>query len=224
MDETSVTKTTDMPMGLKIQYGESIEARARRAAKLVVERAAREGLLDVAYGFAESPFGPLLVATTKRGLVRVAYPDLRPDEVLERLAEEISPRVLESPQATEEIRRQLEEYFERKRRTFAVPVDLSAVKGFGNKILRQTARIPFGSVATYRDVATRAGRPQAVRAAGNALGANPVPIVVPCHRVVRTGGGLGGYTGGVERKITLLELEGVTLPHPGGGAVRPRRR
>ncbi len=224
MDETSVTETQDMPMGLKFQHAESIEARARRAAKLVAERAAREGLLDVAYGFAESPFGPLLVAMTKRGLVRVAYPDLRTDAVLERLAEEISPRVLESPQGTEEIRRELEEYFEGKRRTFAVPVDLSGVKGFGHRILRQTARIPFGWVATYRDMASRAGSPGAVRAAGNALGANPVPIVVPCHRVVRTGGGLGGYTGGVERKIALLELEGVSLPHPGAGAIRPRRR
>src|SRR3989442_1598092 len=207
MNETRTTKEEDVRAGMQIRRVETIEARARQAAKLVAERAAREGLLDVAYGFAESPFGPLLVATTKRGLVRVAYPDSRTDAVLERLAEEISPRVLESPQGTEEIRRELEEYFERKRRTFAVQVDLSRIQGVGRKILQQTARIPFGSVATYRDMATRAGSPAAVRAAGNALGANPVPIVVPCHRVVRTGGGLGGEPGGLERKVALLELE-----------------
>ena len=147
MDETSVTKTQGTPVGFEFHHVESIEARARRAGKLVAERAAREGLLDVAYGFAESPFGPLLVATTRRGLVRVAYPDLRPDEVLERLAREISPRVLESPQATEEIRRELEEYFDRKRRTFAVPVDLSRVQGFGAKILRHSESSSVGSIS-----------------------------------------------------------------------------
>jgi methylated-DNA-[protein]-cysteine S-methyltransferase len=224
VDEKNMTKEHESPRGLEFLRMESIEARARRAARLVAERAAREGLLDVAYGFVDSPFGPLLVATTAQGLVRVAYPDRPVDDVLEGLAHDISPRVLESPRGTEEIRRELEEYFDRKRRTFAVPVDLSSVRGFGREVLRQTAGIPFGSVATYRDVASRAGSPGAVRAAGNALGANPVPIVVPCHRVVRTGGGLGGYTGGLERKMTLLELEGVSLPHAGGGAVRPRRR
>src|SRR5438128_1516496 len=145
MNETRTTKEGDVGAGMQIRRMETIEARARQAATLVAERAAREGLIDVAYGFAESPFGPLLVATTKRGLVRVAYPDLRTDAVLERLAEEISPRVLESQQGTEEIRRELEEYFERKRRTFAVQVDLSRLQGFGRKILQQTARIPFGS-------------------------------------------------------------------------------
>jgi len=224
VDETRVTQTKDLRAGWRSVQVESIEARARRAAKQVAERAAREGLLDVAYGFADSPFGPLLVATTGRGVVRLAYPEERPNDVLEGLAREVSPRILESPRATEDVRRELEEYFDRKRRTFGVSVDLSGVKGFGAKILRQTARIPFGSVITYRDVATRAGSPGAVRAAGNALGANPVPIVVPCHRVVRTGGGLGGYTGGLERKVALLELEGVQLPHPGGGALSPRRR
>ena len=162
----------------------------------------------MAYGFVDSPFGRLLVAVGKRGLVRVAYPDRPFDEVLADLAGAISPRVLESARSTQEVRRELEEYFEGRRRSFDVKVDLSPIQGFSRKVLQQTSRIPFGSVITYRDVATRAGSPRAVRAAGNALGANPVPIVVPCHRVVRTGGGLGGYTGGLERKETLLRLEG----------------
>jgi methylated-DNA-[protein]-cysteine S-methyltransferase len=201
-----------------------MDERSRRAARRVADAAADAGLLDVAYSFADSPFGRLLVAVGRRGLVRVAYPNRKPEEVLAELAEEISPRVLESPRATDEIRRELEEYFEGNRRKFAVRVDLSAVRGFGRKVLEQTSRIPFGSVATYRDVATRAGSPAAVRAAGNALGANPIPIVVPCHRVVRTGGGLGGYTGGLERKLKLLELEGVEVSRPGGGSVRTRPR
>jgi methylated-DNA-[protein]-cysteine S-methyltransferase len=186
--------------------------RSRRAAQLVADAAADAGLLDVAYGFVDSPLGRLLVAMGKRGLVRVAYPDRPADEVLAELAGEISPRVLESARSTQDVRRELEEYFDGRRRSFDVKVDLSAIQGFSRKVLQQTSRIPFGSVITYRDVATRAGSPRAVRAAGNALGANPVPIVVPCHRVVRTGGGLGGYTGGLERKETLLELEGVPAP------------
>ena len=186
-----------------------LEERSRRAAGLVADAAAEAGLLDVAYGFVDSPFGRLLVAMSRRGLVRLAYPNQPADQVLSELAAEISPRVLESTRATEQVRRELDEYFEGKRRTFSVRVDLSGVQGFGKRILQQTARIPFGSVITYRDVATRAGSPRAVRAAGNALGANPIPIVVPCHRVVRTGGGLGGYTGGLERKEVLLAIEGV---------------
>jgi methylated-DNA-[protein]-cysteine S-methyltransferase len=189
-----------------------MEERSRRAAQLVADAAADAGLLDVAYGFVDSPFGRLLVAVGKHGLVRVAYPDRPAEQVLVELAGEISPRVLESNRSTQDVRRELEEYFEGRRRSFDVKVDLSKIQGFSRKVLQQTSRIPFGSVITYRDVATRAGSPRAVRAAGNALGANPVPIVVPCHRVVRTGGGLGGYTGGLQRKETLLELEGVPAP------------
>jgi methylated-DNA-[protein]-cysteine S-methyltransferase len=197
-----------------------MDERSRRAAQLVADAAADAGLLDVAYGFVDSPFGRLLVAVGKRGLVRVAYPDRPADQVLAELAGEISPRVLESARSTQDVRRELEEYFEGRRRAFDVKVDLSAIQGFSRKVLQQTSRIPFGSVITYRDVATRAGSPRAVRAAGNALGANPVPIVVPCHRVVRTGGGLGGYTGGLERKETLLELEGVPAQGRGSASVR----
>jgi methylated-DNA-[protein]-cysteine S-methyltransferase len=177
-----------------------------------LEASARaRGLLDVAYSEMDSPFGRLLVAVTKRGLVDIEYPNHDFDQALQRLATKVSPRVMESARATERVRRQLDEYFDHRRRSFTVPVDLSLVHGFTRKILEQTARIPFGSLWTYREVATRAGNPLAVRAAGNALASNPIPIVVPCHRVVRTGGSLGGYTGGIERKVKLLRLEGVKV-------------
>ena len=188
---------------------QAIEARSRRAAADLVEAAASEGLLDVAYGFADSPFGPLMVAVTPRGLIRLDYPDRDIDRSLEELASDVSPRILESPRATEPIRKELDEYFEGKRRRFDIRVDLSPVHGFRRKVLEHTARIPYGSVSTYTEVAAKAGSPRGMRAAGNALGSNPVPIVVPCHRVLRTGGALGGYTGGLDRKVTLLRLEGV---------------
>jgi len=188
---------------------QAIEARSRRAAADLVEAAATEGLLDVAYGFADSPFGRLMVAVTPRGLIRLDYPDRDIDRSLEELASDVSPRILESPRATEAIRRELDEYFEGKRRRFDIRVDLSPVHGFRRKVLEHTARIPYGSVSTYTEVAAKAGSPRGMRAAGNALGSNPVPIVVPCHRVLRTGGALGGYTGGLDRKVALLRLEGV---------------
>ena len=189
-----------------------LEDRSAELAASLEEVARSRGLVDVAYSVVDSPFGDLLVAVTKQGLVRVEYPNHDFDEALQELAAKVSPRVMESPRSTERVRRQLEEYFAGDRRSFTVGVDLSLVHGFTRKVLEETARIPFGAVSTYRDVATRAGSPRAVRAAGNALGSNPIPIVVPCHRVVRTGGGLGGYTGGLDRKVKLLELEGVTIP------------
>jgi methylated-DNA-[protein]-cysteine S-methyltransferase len=180
------------------------------AARERLSSAARvEGLLDVAYGFTGSPFGPLLVAVTGRGLVRLAYPNESPDEVLADLARRVSPRVMESAADTGKIRRELDEYFDGHRRAFDVGVDLSAVGGFTRRILEAAERIPFGEVVTYREIAAEAGSPRGARAAGNALGSNPIPIVVPCHRVVHSGGGLGGYTGGVARKVRLLTLEGV---------------
>ncbi|HEX6140656.1 MAG TPA: methylated-DNA--[protein]-cysteine S-methyltransferase [Candidatus Limnocylindria bacterium] len=171
-------------------------------------RAEHEGLLDVAVASLDSPLGELLVAVTPRGLVRLAYADETPDAVLAELSERISPRVLRAPERTDAVRRELEGYFAGERRSFATPVDWSLVRGFAVGVLRATARVPFGSVTTYRDVAAAAGSPRAARAAGNALGSNPIPIVVPCHRVVHAGGGLGGYTGGLERKRRLLALEG----------------
>jgi len=170
-------------------------------------RAAAEGLLDVAYATVDSPLGPLLVAATPRGLVRLSYG--AEGEVLEDLAGRVSPRILEAPARLDEVRRELDEYFDGCRSDFDLPIDWSLTRGFTGKVLRATARIGFGKTSTYAEVAGRAGSPRAVRAAGNALGANPIPVVVPCHRVLRTGGALGGYTGGVERKEFLLRLEGV---------------
>jgi methylated-DNA-[protein]-cysteine S-methyltransferase len=178
------------------------------AASRLTERAAETGVADVAYTTASTPLGELLVAATPRGLVRVSYLDAGQESELERLAARVSPRVVEAPGVLDGPRRQLEEYFEGRRRDFDLPLDWAMTAGFGRRVLRATARIPYGDTSTYRQVAGHAGNALAVRAAGNALGANPMPIVVPCHRVLRTGGGLGGYTGGLQRKEFLLELEG----------------
>ena len=174
----------------------------------LARRASDEGVLDVAYGFADSPLGPLAVVVTRNGLLRLSYAHEAIDEQLDAIATVVSPRVLRSPEGTDAVRRQLDEYFARRRRRFDVPIDWRLVRGFAGQVLRATARIPFGSVSSYREVATEAGSPNAYRAAGNALGSNPIPIVVPCHRVLHAGGGLGGYTGGLERKRYLLRLEG----------------
>ena len=174
-------------------------------------RAAERGVLDVAYSWVDSPLGRLTVAATPRGLVRVAYPSRPLDVVLEELAGRVSPRILEAPARLDAVRRELEEYFEGRRRRFELPLDWSLTRGFVRRVLQVTARIRFGDLRNYAEVAAGAGSPRAVRAAGNALGANPIPVVVPCHRVIRTGGALGGYTGGLERKEFLLSLEG-SLP------------
>jgi methylated-DNA-[protein]-cysteine S-methyltransferase len=172
------------------------------------ERAAEEGLVDVAYTHADSPLGPLLLAATPRGLACVSYSEFRSeDQTLERLAERLSPRVVEAPARLDDVRRQLEDYFAGRRRDFEIAIDWGLVGDFGRRVLGRTAEIPFGAVATYGDVARGIGSPGAARATGNALGANPMPIVVPCHRVVASGGKLGGYTGGIDRKRLLLGLE-----------------
>jgi methylated-DNA-[protein]-cysteine S-methyltransferase len=191
------------------RWTKGAEERSRRAAETFSDRAARTQDADILYSSVDSPFGPLLVATTKRGLVRLAYPDSETDEVLEHLSGRLSPRVLESARGTDPVRRELGEYFEGRRRRFEVSLDLSLARGFTRSVLRATWRVPFGEVVTYGQIAARCGHPSASRATGNALGANPIPIVVPCHRVVRAGGSLGGYTGGLDRKVTLLRLEGV---------------
>ncbi len=175
----------------------------------LARRAKEEGLLDVAYASYDSPLGSLTVIVTPRGLVRLSYPGEAVETQLGEIADRVSPRILGAPERTDDVRRQLDDYFAGHRRAFDVPIDWRLVRGFAGDVLRATARIPFGSVSSYREVAAEAGSPNAYRAAGNALGSNPVPIVVPCHRVLHAGGGLGGYTGGLERKRFLLTLEGV---------------
>ena len=174
------------------------------------------GLLDVAYATLDSPLGPLLVATTPRGLIRIAYVDhVDEDAVLEHLAANISPRVMAAPRRLDEPRRELDEYFAGRRRHFDVSVDWRLSRGFTRRVLQATSKIPYGATATYKQMAAQAGSPLASRAAGNALGANPIPIVVPCHRILHSSGGLGGYTGGVEKKRLLLGVEGYsTLKQP----------
>jgi len=175
----------------------------------IAAAAGEAGLLDVAYATLDSPLGPLLLAATPRGLVRLAYLDggEQKEAVLDQLAARLSPRVLAAPRKLDDHRRELDEYFAGTRRSFELPLDWRLIRGFGKRVLEATARIPFGSVSTYKQIATQAGSPRGSRAAGNALGANPIPIIVPCHRVLHTTGGLGGYTGGLERKQMLLALE-----------------
>jgi methylated-DNA-[protein]-cysteine S-methyltransferase len=153
--------------------------------------------------------GPLHAACTALGLVMLSYGDAPLEGRLDRLAREVSPRILESPARLDPVRRELEEYFAGRRRRFDVPIDWSLARGYALEVLRRTAEIPYGESSTYAEIAYRAGSPRGWRAAGNALGSNPMPIVVPCHRVMATGGGLGGYTGGLDRKRFLLALEGV---------------
>jgi methylated-DNA-[protein]-cysteine S-methyltransferase len=182
---------------------------AARASERAVAAARALGLTDVSYAFEPSPVGDLLVAVTPRGLIRIAYnAEEYGDDVLAELARRVSPRVVEAPAALDTVRRELDEYFAGKRTSFDIPVDWRLHDGFSRRVLKATARIPFGKMLTYGEIAAKAGSPRGSRAAGNALGSNRIPIVVPCHRVVRSGGKLGGYAGGVERKEYLLELEG----------------
>jgi len=188
--------------------GEDTQRESARAAAALPRLAAQRGLLDVAYAGVDSPFGELLVAGTSRGLVRVAFPEEDRDAVIERLARRVSPRVLHAPARLDPLRRELDRYFAGRLQHFRSPVDWTLVGPFGRRVLAVASAIPYGGVLSYAEVAAEAGSPRGSRAAGNALGANPMPIVVPCHRVLRSGGGLGGYAGGLERKRWLLELEG----------------
>jgi methylated-DNA-[protein]-cysteine S-methyltransferase len=172
------------------------------------ERAAAEGLLDVAYDLVDTPLGALLVAVTDRGVCRIEF-DPEPERDLEPIAREFGSRVLRAPKAVDDPRRELSEYFEGTRTRFELPLDLRVAAEFRLHVMRELARVPYGSVTTYGALAAKAGRPAAARAVGTIMNRNPIPIVLPCHRVVGASGSLVGYGGGLQRKEQLLRLEGV---------------
>ena len=172
------------------------------------EAAARDGLLDVAYREVATPVGSLLLAATEQGLVRVAYENQDHDRVLATLAELVSPRVLRAPARLDPVARQLEEYFGGQRQRFDLPLDLRLAHGFRRSVLGHLPDIGYGHTESYAQVAAAAGSPRAVRAVGTACALNPLPVVVPCHRVIRSDGSLGQYAGGAAAKEILLHLEG----------------
>lgn len=179
----------------------------QRLHERLADTAESDGLLDVAYRTIDSPVGPLLVATTERGLVRVAYVDSGSEDVLTDLAARVSPRILERPASLDNVARELDEYFSHSRRAFDVPLDLRLASGFRRDVITHLPDIEYGSTATYADVARLVDNPNAVRAVGSACATNPLPVVVPCHRVVRSDGTIGQYVGGDDAKRTLLDLE-----------------
>lgn len=196
----------DLEAALRRGADVDVGAPADTATRAAINAAGREGLVDVAVGTVESPVGDLFVAVTPRGLVRLAFDPEQP-RLLDDLAARISPRVLKAAALVDPVRRELDEYFAGRRRQFDLEVDLSLTSVWGRRVLEATARIPAGHVATYGTLAARVGKPSAARAVGNAVATNPVAIVVPCHRVVPAGGGVGKYGGGPERKTFLLDLE-----------------
>lgn len=173
----------------------------------LVATATAADLVDVAHRTVDSPYGPLLVAATPAGIVRLAFAGEGHDAVLERLAAAVSPRVLAAPARLDAVARQLDEYFAGARRTFDLTVDLRLAHGFRRRVLDHLRDVPYGATATYTAIAAAAGSPRAVRAVGSACATNPVPIVVPCHRIVRTDGTIGQYLGGTETKRALLAME-----------------
>ena len=174
------------------------------------DAAVSQGLLDVAYDLVDTPIGTLLIAATDRGLCRIAY-DADADQEVERLARSFGVRVLRSPSPIDPARRQLDEYFEGHRQHFELPLDIDSLAEFNRRVLHELARVPYGEVVTYGELAARSARPRAARAVGTVMNRNPLPIVLPCHRVIGSTGKLVGYGGGLERKEALLRLEGALL-------------
>jgi methylated-DNA-[protein]-cysteine S-methyltransferase len=189
----------------RLEEGLPVESSALR--DRLAALAERRGILDVSYRVVDSPLGPLLLAATGKGLVRVAFRREDHDSVLDRLASDISPRILRAPQRLDKTARELDEYFAGKRRAFTVPVDLRLARGFRRSVLLHLRDIPYGTTRSYTAVAKAAGNPSAIRAAASACSHNPLPLVVPCHRVVRSDGSFGEYLGGPKAKHTLLAME-----------------
>lgn len=204
MRDTDTADDTTAPdaTGLTLEPGALDGLRARLGT-----RAAAHGLLDIAYRTHDSPVGPLLLAATDTGLLRVAFAREDFDTVLQTLATRVSPRILEAPGRLDAVAAQLDEYFAGSRHSFDVPLDYALSSGFRQTVQQFLPHIAYGRTRTYKEVAQQVGRPRAVRAVGTACATNPLPVVVPCHRVLRTDGGLGGYLGGLDAKTTLLTLE-----------------
>ncbi len=179
----------------------------RRLHERLVAAAEAQGILDITYRTLDTPVGPLLLAATERGLIRIAYANEDHDRVLHELSDQVSPRILNASQRLEPVARELDEYFARRRERFDLPLDWQLTRGFRGAVLRQLAEIGYGHTASYGSIAQLVGNPKAVRAVGSACATNPLPIVVPCHRVVRSDGSLSGYVGGVDAKRILLTLE-----------------
>lgn len=190
-----------------LRDGSDVTRPAGAAAQRFAEMAGRTA--EIAYTIVDSPIGDLLLAATRNGLLRIGFDN--ESEVLERLADKVSPRILEYPARLTEARRELSEYFTGKRNRFTLALDWALIEGFRRRVLTATADIPYGAVSTYQEVSRVAGQPNGARATGRALGGNPIPLIIPCHRVLRSGGGLGGYAGGIDRKEYLLRLEGAML-------------
>ncbi|HNV11749.1 MAG TPA: methylated-DNA--[protein]-cysteine S-methyltransferase [Propionibacteriaceae bacterium] len=178
------------------------------------ERAVASGMVDVRYTTTDSPLGTLLLAATDAGLVRVGFEAQGEDAVVEELASRISPRVMRAPRPLDAVRRELDEYFAGTRRTFTLPLDWQLSHGYRLEVLRELAKVPFGTTESYASLAAATSSPRAVRAVGSACSTNPIPIVVPCHRIVRADGQIGNYLGGRDAKIALLALEGALGPDP----------
>jgi methylated-DNA-[protein]-cysteine S-methyltransferase len=174
-----------------------------------LSRADADDLVDVAWAVEETPIGPLTLAATPTGLVRVGFG--REDDLLSELATQVSPRVVRLPARLDDLRRQLDEYFAGRRTHFDVALDRRLSHGYRLAVLEELSRVPYGQTVSYKDLAERTGHPRASRAVGTAMATNPIPIVVPCHRVLRTGGALGGYGGGLDTKVWLLRHEGALL-------------